>query len=119
MPPERPSPATRIERARLALPPSHSSSGDADEEGAEAPYEKRRAAANKLYDRRRYPEARQAGLDLLKERPGDRRMLRVVVSASCIMFEPDVAREYYQKLAERDKKTMRIRCARYEVTDLD
>ena len=79
----------------------------------------RRQAVNRLYDRHRYPQARAAALELLEEQPADRRMLRVVVSASCIMYEPDVAREYFQKLPERDKNTMRIRCERYEVDNLD
>lgn len=106
----------------LNMPANHLKSLTAkepEEEDSEVTYEKRRLAANKLYDRRRFPEARDAALELLKERSDDRRMLRVVVSASCIMYEPDVAREYFQKLKEADKKAMRSRCARYEVDNLD
>ncbi len=108
---------TSMRAGALQLPKTHKK--ELGSSAADQPYEDRRLATNKLYDRHRYPQAREAALKLLEEQPDDRRMRRVVVSASCIMFEPDVAREHYQKLAERDKKTMKLRCARYGVEDLD
>lgn len=75
----------------------------------------RMRAVNKLYDRGRFDEARNAAFALLEEEPTNRRMLRVVVSASCIMFEPEVAREHYSKLPVRDRRTMKTRCERYGV----
>ncbi len=76
-------------------------------------------SVNRLYDRKQYEEAREAALVLLDKQPDNRRMLRVVVSASCIMAEPAIAREYYAKLPVRDQKTMAKRCARYGVDDLE
>lgn len=71
--------------------------------------------ANKSYDRQEYDEAVKSALDILKKHPRNIRMLRVVVSSSCFMGEPDRAKKYYAKLPKRDKSHMRIRCSRMKI----
>lgn len=77
--------------------------------------EERMDAANKLYDRADYMGSRDAALAILAEHPDNVRMLRIVVSASCIVAEPDQAREFYAKLPARDQRQMARRCKRYGV----
>ena len=69
--------------------------------------------ANRRYDQRDYDEARSLALSLLRTRPDSARMRRIVVSASCIMGELDVAQTHYSHLPERDRADMRRRCAQY------
>ncbi|RMH36563.1 MAG: hypothetical protein D6689_22205, partial [Deltaproteobacteria bacterium] len=74
------------------------------------------AAAHELYDHADYEGARDAALAVLRDYPRQTRMLRIVVSSSCLMGEPDMAREYFDKLASRkDRVQMARRCARYGV----
>jgi hypothetical protein len=72
--------------------------------------------ANKLYDRADYEGAREAALEILKDHPNQTRMLRVVVSASCIMGDADMAEEYFGALTrDKDRDQMSRRCKRYGV----
>lgn len=70
----------------------------------------RMRAANKSYDRGDYPQAEEQALVILEEQPANTRMLRIVVSASCITGKHEQAQEYYAKLPARDQKDMRKRC---------
>ena len=72
--------------------------------------------ANRSYDRGDYEEARRLALEVLATRPDDVRMLRLVVSAACVLGDPDQARAYVAKLPPRDRDQMTRRCARYGVT---
>ena len=60
--------------------------------------------------------ARSMALKLLGQEPANVRMLRVVVSSSCIMGDADVATQYWRQLPPSDQQQMSIRCARYQVT---
>jgi len=44
------------------------------------------------------------------------RMLRIMVSASCIDGDAAVAQAHYGKLPASDQEQMKVRCARYGVT---
>ena len=72
-------------------------------------------AANKHYDRGDYESALQNAMNILKENPNNIRMLRIVVSSSCIMGEGDQARDYAKRLPQRDKKQLAGRCQRYQI----
>jgi len=76
----------------------------------------RMADVNKAYDRADYETARDEALKVLQDHPKQTRMLRVVVSSSCIMGDGDMAVEYFDKLAgDRDRRQMARRCQRYGV----
>lgn len=77
--------------------------------------ETRMAEANKLYDRADYETALERADELLQQHPDNIRMLRVAISSACIIGQEDIARQYYGKLPERDRKQMSKRCARYGV----
>lgn len=72
--------------------------------------------ANKLYDRHSYDEARQLALKLLDRQPGTVRMLRVVVSSSCILGDAEMAQKYWLQLPGFDRGQMATRCERFGVT---
>lgn len=72
--------------------------------------------ANKLYDRHNYEEARNLALKLLERQPGTVRMLRVVVSSSCILGDGETAQKYWTQLPDFDRGQMTTRCERFGVT---
>ncbi|KAB2908180.1 MAG: hypothetical protein F9K40_04545 [Kofleriaceae bacterium] len=72
--------------------------------------------ANKLYDRHSYDDARQLALKLLDRQPGTVRMLRVVVSSSCILGDAEMAQKYWLQLPDFDRGQMSTRCERFGVT---
>lgn len=71
---------------------------------------------NKAYDRGDYDSARSLAMKLLGKDPTNVRMLRVVVSSSCIMGDADVATQYWAKLPPTDQAQMAARCSRYQVS---
>lgn len=75
----------------------------------------RMADANRMYDKGDYETSRDAALEILQEHPENVRMLRIVVSSSCIMGEPELATKYYEVLPARDQRQMARRCERYGV----
>lgn len=77
------------------------------------------AEANAAYDRSDYDEARTLAMRLLARQPGNVRMLRILVSTSCIEGDGAAAQLSYQKLPPSDQAQMRVRCARYGVTFAD
>ncbi len=114
-------PSNHPQKPTLAAVPSPNADMVRSREPAqdgEPSWQQQLRSVNKLYDRKNYEEARTSALELLEKDPENRRMLRVVVSSSCIMAEPEVAKTYYDKLPERDQTTMRKRCERYGVDDL-
>jgi hypothetical protein len=74
------------------------------------------AEANKAYDRGDVDEARAIAQRVLKSWPGNVRMLRIVVSSSCIAGETAEAQAAYVQLPNPDREQMRTRCARYGVS---
>lgn len=71
--------------------------------------------ANKLYDRGDFEGARSLAQKLLGQMPDNVRMLRVVVSSSCIMGEGDVAQKYATRLPQADHEAMVARCAKFQI----
>lgn len=89
-------------------------------EGAgDAEFEQAMLETNKLYDRHNYEEARTQALKLLERQPGTVRMLRVVVSSSCILGDAETAQRYWNELPDGDRVQMTERCSRYDVTFTD
>ena len=98
-----------------------SGKGGAEVEGAPDPavnpdMDAAMVAANKLYDRHNYEEARNLALKLLERQPGTVRMLRVVVSSSCILGDGETAQKYWTSLPDFDRTQMATRCERFGVT---
>lgn len=77
------------------------------------------AEANKAYDHGEYDDAKSIASRLLARQPGNVRMLRVMVSASCIDGDALAAQASYARLPPADQAQMRVRCARYGVAFAD
>jgi hypothetical protein len=71
--------------------------------------------ANKAYDRGDFEDAKTIAGRLLARQPTNVRMLRIMVSASCIDGDSAVAQAHYLKLPPADQEQMRVRCARYGI----
>lgn len=72
--------------------------------------------ANKAYDRGEYDEAKIIAARMLASFPTNVRMLRIMVSASCIDGDSGTARQHYARLPAADQEQMRTRCDRYGIT---
>jgi hypothetical protein len=72
--------------------------------------------ANKAYDHGDFEEAKTVAGRVLARFPTNVRMLRIMVSASCIDGDAAVAQAHYGKLPATDQEQMKVRCARYGVT---
>ena len=75
--------------------------------------------ANKAYDEQDFERARAIAGKLLVKQPENVRMLRIMVSSSCIQGDSAVAQQYYDKLPKADREQMKTRCDRYGVTVRD
>ena len=75
--------------------------------------------ANKAYDRGDMDEARQLAQKILARQPGNERMLRIMVSSSCMDGDSVEAQKYYNQLPPQDRSAMKTRCERYGVTFTD
>jgi hypothetical protein len=95
-----------------ALEPAPAPNKDSD---VDADFELAMAETNKLYDRQQFDEARTLALKLLERKPGTVRMLRVVVSSSCILGDADMAQRYWRELPEFDQGQMSTRCDRFDI----
>jgi hypothetical protein len=74
------------------------------------------AEANKAYDRGDLDEARSIARKVLATSPRNVRMLRIVVSTSCIMGDNAEAQEAFLQLPQFDREQMKTRCARHGVS---
>jgi hypothetical protein len=73
--------------------------------------------ANRAYDRSDYDQAKSIAVKLLRKNPGSVRLMRIVVSSSCMMGESSSAvAQMYRGLPEADRAQMKLRCDRYGVT---
>jgi hypothetical protein len=81
----------------------------------DADFETAMLETNKLYDRHNYEDARSQALKLLERQPGTVRMLRVVVSSSCILGDAETAQRYWNELPDGDRTQMTERCSRYDI----
>ena len=74
------------------------------------------AEANKAYDRGEFDDAKGIALKVLAKEPANVRMLRIVVSSSCIEGSAADAQKHYLSLPASDREQMKVRCERYGVT---
>jgi hypothetical protein len=72
--------------------------------------------ANKAYDHSDFEEAKSIAGKVLAKQPNNVRMMRIMVSASCIDGDVAVAERYFDLLPRPDREQMRIRCDKYGVT---
>jgi hypothetical protein len=73
--------------------------------------------ANRAYDRQDYSQAKQIAGHVLNQQQGNVRMMRIMVSASCMDGDIGVAQKYYLLLpAGRDREQMKRRCDANGVT---
>ncbi len=75
--------------------------------------------ANKAYDHQDFDEAKAIAGKVLAKQPGNVRMLRIMVSSSCIDGDVVVAQKYFPQLPKFDREQMKQRCDRYGVTLTD
>jgi hypothetical protein len=73
------------------------------------------AEANKAYDRGDLEDAKAIAGRLLQSYPNNVRMLRMMVSASCIDGDSAVAELHFAHLPPTDQAQMRVRCSRYGI----
>jgi hypothetical protein len=90
--------------------------GEKDDPANNPDFDAAMLEANKLYDRHNYEDARGLALKLLDKQPGTVRMLRVVVSSSCILGDGETAQKYWTQLPDFDRGQMTTRCERFGVT---
>lgn len=116
-------PAALAAPARSVLPPVPTMAArppTADAGVAEPPpigpkLDEAMAEANKSYDRGDLEDAKVIAARLLQAYPNNVRMLRIMVSASCIDGDTVVAETYFARLPPSDQAQMRTRCARYGI----
>ena len=72
--------------------------------------------ANRAYDGGELDEAKRLASRVLAVQPTSVRMLRIMVSASCIEGDAAAALASFTKLPAPDQAQMRVRCARFSVT---
>jgi hypothetical protein len=75
--------------------------------------------ASKAYDHQDYDEAKMIAGKVLAKMPNNVRMLRIMVSSSCIDGDVAIATKYYPSLPKFDRDQMKVRCDRYGVTLTD
>jgi thioredoxin-like negative regulator of GroEL len=92
--------------------PSEAETGNRAEPAVDAVMDQ----ANKAYDRGDFEQAKALASDVLAKLPGSVRMMRIMVSASCIEGDTTVAQRWFDKLPPADREQMKIRCDRYEVS---
>ena len=105
-----------------SVPPAlaaHDSSGEPDVALAGSKLDAVMDEANKAYDRGDFEDAKTIAGRLLAKLPTNVRMLRIMVSASCIDGDSAVAQAHYAKLPQADREQMRVRCARYGIALAD
>jgi hypothetical protein len=71
--------------------------------------------ANKAYDHQEFDDAKAIAAKVLMKQPGNVRMLRVMVSSSCVDGDKDTAQKYFEQLPKFDRDQMRARCDRYAI----
>ena len=69
--------------------------------------------ANKAYDRQDFEEAKVIAAKVLAKQPTNIRMMRIMVSASCIDGDTPQAQKYYEQLPKADREQMKARCDKY------
>lgn len=104
--------ATKKREPFVAPPPPRQ---EEDEPSNEVDLKSKMDDANRLYDRADYEGARDAAVELLSSEPNNVRMMRIIVSSSCIMGDEEVATRHFSDLPARDQRQMARRCKRYGI----
>ncbi len=73
-------------------------------------------AANKAYDRGDWEEAKLIAGKVLNRQATNIRMMRIMVSASCIDGDTSVAQRWFDQLPKLDREQMKVRCDKYGVS---
>jgi hypothetical protein len=74
------------------------------------------ARANAAYDKGDWDEAKTIAGKVLTKQPANNRMMRIMVSASCIDGDSVTAQQWYEKLPKGDRDQMKTRCDRYGIS---
>ena len=72
--------------------------------------------ANKAYDAQDFEKAKMIAAKALAKVPNSIRMMRIMVSASCIDGDTPQAQKYYELLPKPDRDAMKVRCDKYGVS---
>jgi hypothetical protein len=75
--------------------------------------------ANKHYDKQEFEDAKAIAGKVLAKQPTNIRMMRIMVSSSCVDGDTAVAQKWFEQLPKADREQMKVRCARYQVTFKD
>jgi hypothetical protein len=71
--------------------------------------------ASSAYARGEFEQARTIAGRVLETSPSDVRMLRIMVSVSCVRGDNPTAQTHYTRLPPGDQEQLRLRCAHYGV----
>ena len=104
--------AKRGGRSTLRVPEKTRLGAEPENED-DAEIQARMSDVNRFYDRRDYESALAEAKKILAVKPGNVRMLRVVVSSACIMGDESEAAKHYELLPPRHQQQMERRCSRY------
>jgi len=74
------------------------------------------ARANSAYDKGDWDEAKMVAGKVLAKQPTNIRMMRIMVSASCIDGDSVMAQQWFEKMPKGDREQMKTRCDRYGVS---
>ncbi len=74
------------------------------------------ARASSAYDKGDWDEAKTIAAKVLNKQPANIRMMRIMVSASCIDGDSVTAQQWYEKLPKGDRDQMKTRCDRYGIS---
>ena len=72
--------------------------------------------ANKHYDKGEWEDAKLIAAKVLTKQPNNIRMMRIMVSASCVDGDVGVAQKWFEQLPKTDREQMKVRCDKYAVT---
>ncbi|HET9988708.1 MAG TPA: hypothetical protein VFQ65_09310 [Kofleriaceae bacterium] len=72
--------------------------------------------ANKHYDKGEWEDAKLIAAKVLTKQPTNIRMMRIMVSASCVDGDTVVAQKWFDQLPKADREQMKVRCDKYAVT---
>lgn len=93
--------------------------GDDDDTGSQVANPKLESVmdqANKAYDWQDFEAAKEIAAKVLAKEPTNIRMMRIMVSASCIDGDTPQAEKYYPLLPKADRAQMKARCDKYGVS---
>lgn len=75
--------------------------------------------ANKHYDKQEFEDAKAIAGKVLAKQPTNIRMMRIMVSSSCMDGDQAVAQKWFEQLPKADREQMKVRCEKYQVTFKD